>query len=39
MKNINENMAEVIEFKVTPINKTKRLLLVDDDLLIEIVIL
>jgi len=38
MKNINENMAEVIEFKVTPINKTKRLLLVDDDLLIEIVI-
>ena len=38
MKNINENMAEVIEFKVTPINKTKRLLLVDVDLLIEIVI-
>ncbi|GAB0109228.1 MULTISPECIES: response regulator [Pseudoalteromonas] len=38
MKNTNENMAEVIEFKTTPINKTKRLLLVDDDLLIEIVI-
>ena len=38
MKNTIENMAEVIEFKVTPINKTKRLLLVDDDWLIEIVI-